>query len=525
MTTTAVLVEDRRNLVPTPQPIGSTAPGWARRSGTGGATTAEVVAPGGSGWPPGVLTAMRVTWTTAPTAVGGGLQVGSAAGQAGPIAVTAGQQVTASLYVRPSRAANMAAAFIFQDAAGATVSGGTYGTTTAVAAGVATRLSVTNTVPVGAVRALVIADARTGTPWAVGDWVEGSALLVEVGSQPGSYFDGDTPDTPPTFYSWGGAVGFSPSVAQRIEQRTTDVVTPAGAFRGLSSRVWTLGDPDRPDVAFNGIDGYGVEWVIADPRGWYSSPPVELGMEDKGTDGAWFGRGAYKARVLEISGAFRVCSGGADALDAAAERLQDALDPTRDTLLAVTEQVPKQLTVRPSGEVAVDPVAGQPRVRRFSFVLTAGDPFKYAAGAAGLTEVELTLRNPAAEPGVAHPLAHPLNHGGAPADGGGRRAVDNIGQLPVSPVLRIVGPASKPVLTNATTGESFGIGRDLLYGEQVVVDVDLRTVLISGASDTRAIAPRSTFWRLARGVNDIRFTAAAYDPAARAYIAFRPRWK
>lgn len=307
---------------------------------------------------------------------------------------------------------------------------------------------------------------------------------------------------------------------------------PAG-FRPTSARTWTLGDPDSPDLAFNGIDADGVEWIVGDPVGWYASPPVNLGLEDRPGDGAFFGRGAYSARVLEVTGAFRVCGRApagagswADALDAAAERLQDCLDPSRDTLFAVTEAIPKQLTVRPSAEVVALPVPGHRRVRTFSFVLTAADPYKYAAGAAGLISTELRLLDPAGVPGMTHDLTHPLDHGGADiGPGRGRATVTNPGQLHARPVLRITGPCPAPTLTNASTGEAFTLARDLTAGEEVVIDTELRTVLVSGASDSRLKAPRSTFWALARGPNDLRFTAAAYSPDARATVSFRPRWK
>lgn len=300
-------------------------------------------------------------------------------------------------------------------------------------------------------------------------------------------------------------------------------------FVPRSKRVWSLGNPDAPALSFNGVDEYGVEWIIADPRGWYASPPTELGLTDKGTHGAWFGRGAYKSRVLEVSGAFRVCGGSPAltdaAIEAAVDRLQDALDPTADTLLSVTETVPKQVTVRPSSEVDVHPVPGQNRARRFSVVLTCADPFKYAAGAAGLTTVTLRLLDPAAMPGMTHDVVHPLDHGGAGDALGWQANATNLGQMPAATVLRFTGPAVNPRLLNVTTGEFFTLGRNLAAGVEAVVDAELRTVLIGGSSDFGAKAARSTFLNLARGVNDLRFTADAYQAAARASVSWRPRWK
>lgn len=307
------------------------------------------------------------------------------------------------------------------------------------------------------------------------------------------------------------------------------IAPPIAGFTPRSARFWTLGDPDAPEIGFNGIDPFGIEWAIADPKGWYSSPPVNLGLEDKPTDGAWFGRGAYRPRVVEISGAFRALCGGpdtADLLDDAAERLQASLDPQIDTLLAVTERIPKQLTVRPSDEVIVEPVLYQRRTRRFSFVLLAADPFKYAAGDVGEDDAEFKLLDPAAVPGMTHDVEHPLDHGGVdPASLGWQKTVQNIGNVPTLPTIRFVGPAPRPTLTNATTGQSFTLDRDLPAGAEAVVDMEMRTVTVGGYSDFSAKAPRSSFWALGKGDNEIRFTADSYAAATRAYLTWRPRWK
>lgn len=301
---------------------------------------------------------------------------------------------------------------------------------------------------------------------------------------------------------------------------------PSGIARPLSARLWTIGNPDSPTLWWNAVDPYGVEWVIRDPQGWYESPPVELGLEDRPLDGAWFGRGAYKARVVEIEGAFRMCRGGQDELDEIRERLQAAFDPTVDTLLAVNERIPKQLTVRPSSEVAAHPVKGQRRAGIFSVVLTAADPFKYAAGAAGQETTILFLLDPTAMGGLTHDLEHPLDHGGVDLDAlGWQKTVTNIGSVPALPIVRFVGPASRPTLTNATTGEVFTLDRDLPAGVEAVIDMEMRTVIVGGASDFAAKAPRSSFWALAKGANVVRFTADAFNPAARAYLTLRPRWK
>jgi hypothetical protein len=213
-------------------------------------------------------------------------------------------------------------------------------------------------------------------------------------------------------------------------------------------------------------------------------------------------------------------------LDDAGERLRDLFDPGTSTLLSVTEAVPKQLTVRPSAEVITDPAAGQVRARRFSFVLTAADPFKYAAGAAGLMEVGFALADPAGLDGYTYPLDHPMiTTGGIAVASTWQQTVTNIGRLPAVPTVRFIGPAVRPALTNVTTGDRFVLNRTLPAGVEAVVSMGVRSITIGGSSDYAAgSGTGSTFWALAAGPNDIRFTADAYA-AGVAFLRWRPRWK
>jgi hypothetical protein len=161
-------------------------------------------------------------------------------------------------------------------------------------------------------------------------------------------------------------------------------------------------------------------------------------------------------------------------------------------------------------------------------VLTAADPFKYAAGAAGETELPFAMLDPAGLPGFAHPLEHPMQAtgGGAGSTDPWQRTVTNIGKLPAVPVVRFVGPVVRPALTNVTTGQRFVLNRTLATDVEALVSMGIRSVVIGGSSDYAAgTGSGSTFWTLAKGDNDVRFTADAFSATAHAYLRWRPRWK
>jgi hypothetical protein len=295
-------------------------------------------------------------------------------------------------------------------------------------------------------------------------------------------------------------------------------------FTPLSRLVWSLGNPDAPELSFNGVDDAGVKWVCEDPVGWNGLAP-ELEVEQAAADGGFYGHGRWPSRVLTIRGAFRGC-GGHEVLDAAEERLRDAVEHvTTDQLLSVTETVPKQVTVRLTGECLVDPVKRNPQVRTFSFVLTAADPYKYAAGAGGLVTVgPIKLAQPTGGSGLEFPAATPLDFGTTRAVGNWRETV-NRGRVPAFPVTTITGPALRPRLRNVTTGQVIGLGVSLGAGQEAVIDHARRTVRIGGASRNRARTVESTFWALARRRNEVRFEADDYSPDAEASLTYRPRWR
>lgn len=151
------------------------------------------------------------------------------------------------------------------------------------------------------------------------------------------------------------------------------------------------------------------------------------------------------------------------------------------------------------------------------FSLEALDPRWYADV---VTSATLTL--PTATTGRTYPRTYPLAYGGGSS---GSLIVDNVGNAPTYPVVTIRGPVTNPGLVNATTGETIEFAIVLGAGEELVVDMQERTVLLGGtASRYSTISGTPSFWALEPGENDVRFTADAYDAAAEAEIVFRSAW-
>lgn len=291
-------------------------------------------------------------------------------------------------------------------------------------------------------------------------------------------------------------------------------------FTSGAKVVWGLGPFDNPELCFNGTDSFGVDWLLEKVEGWGASEVATPIVQSAG-DGGWFGPGRMLPRVLTLRGAFR---GHPDLLDAAEYRLRTALEVyTSDQTLWADERMPKQVTVRQTGRLVVDDWPGNPKVRTFSVVLTAADPVKYSAGAAGLLSYAVRLaQTTGGDTGLAFPAQFPADFGGGAA--GGQLIVTNPGLRPVAPVVAIYGPVNSPSLVNRTVNQSEGVPFSMSSTDVLIFDHAARSVTLNGDSVYAQRDPGSTFFALPPGRSDLFFGAAGYLPNAVAVVTFRPAW-
>ena len=254
MESTSGTVEVRRNLASDPRatanggiPAGQArwAPRWFGAGGAGvtgavtGATDGPEVAPGVK-----VGTYLRKTWTT-------GAGVGDTGFDHTPISpsttglgttalpVTAGQTYTFSSFLRHSTANTGVRLYmraVYRNAAGERIVGPSWaGAEVAAPRDTWVRPSFTVTAPADAVTVSVATDVGGSGSWAVGDTLDGTALLVEMSPVLGPYFDGSTSPDSDLTPSWTGTANASPSILTGVG------VT--GVFGGsnrviVSSRQW-----------------------------------------------------------------------------------------------------------------------------------------------------------------------------------------------------------------------------------------------------------------------------------------------
>ncbi|PZF61887.1 hypothetical protein DEJ33_15755 [Curtobacterium sp. MCPF17_047] len=175
----------RTNLIQNPA-FGVDLAGWKTVAGTGGTTTFTRQA---CSFQAGY--SARITWTTGPTAQGGGV-----AYDAQPIPAGA-TRMAASAKIKLSATRKVRFSFQWRTSAGAYISD-TFTTATTVAAGDVTVLTFAANVPATAATVQVsILEAGADTLWVAGDSMEYTNVLLEsvasTAVAPGSYFDGSSP--------------------------------------------------------------------------------------------------------------------------------------------------------------------------------------------------------------------------------------------------------------------------------------------------------------------------------------------
>jgi hypothetical protein len=143
----------------------------------------------------------RVTWSTASTAVGGGVALGSAttAGVA-RTDVVASTQYTAAVQVKASKAKTLVLQALVYNTSGTQVGSTVAATGVAVAAATWTPLSLTFTTPAAGVRLVLQVVDSDATRWSIGNTLDVDGVQVVAGASVPTYGDPSTS----LMWAWSG---------------------------------------------------------------------------------------------------------------------------------------------------------------------------------------------------------------------------------------------------------------------------------------------------------------------------------
>lgn len=230
------------------------------------------------------------------------------------------------------------------------------------------------------------------------------------------------------------------------------------------------------------------------------------------------------ARYITLEGYLRATSQGGSEDLATRTVLEDRLRAYTDSILrangtlrfAPSGQPKRRVTVRLIEQVQIR--GGL--LKEWQVQLVAHDPLVYS-------DAESAQDTTGLQPGegsLSLPFVLPFSVGDVAS--GGTATVVNAGTVPTPPTVRIYGQATSPAVTNLTTGETLSlIGLSLSSGDYAEVDMAAETVTLNGDAGTSLVGsvdvPRSTFWRLEPGPNEIQLTATQFAAGAKATAVWR----
>jgi Concanavalin A-like lectin/glucanases superfamily len=242
--------------------------------------------------------------------------------------------------------------------------------------------------------------------------------------------------------------------------------------------------------SYNGVSwGPGQQIQIVKHEGLDETAPVRNTDQDRGgQDGQWSGRDLYGPRTVTIT--FAVL--GRDnqdlrALLAVIERAwrEDSVDrPMR------VFNGERTLTARIRHRAFDQPLGGRDKTSTVVVQWYAKDPYYYES------EQTVILR-----PNVPVLLLNP-------------------GDVSAPIHIRLVGPAAAPSFSNDTLPAQLWLNVTLDTGEVLDIDSDLRSILLNGVPSSPAKDPRSLWWDLFVGVNQVRYTSASGSPAEQAHLTY-----
>lgn len=278
----------------------------------------------------------------------------------------------------------------------------------------------------------------------------------------------------------------------------------------LGTRPVTLGS-----LPLLSTDDSGVDWVVADVRGWDSSG-IRAEMTPRQADhGAWASPVYLDSRPITITGS--IDAPDTATRDAAVEQLKAAVSLT-DTLLTVGESTPKQATVRRSGPVLVELVGLYGAT--YSALVTAADPRRYST-----VLQSQTTGLPSVTGGLVTPLVTPISI--TATSTGGAFTLVNEGTIATRPTFTVTGPATNFVIsctspggsvTQLTYADSIGVG------DTLVIDTDAHTVTLNSTVSRRRYLSGTWPEILPGSSLSVQWSALAYDAAAMLTGSCRSAW-
>lgn len=288
--------------------------------------------------------------------------------------------------------------------------------------------------------------------------------------------------------------------------------------------VWSLAG-----LRFGDIDEQGCEWLVTGESGWQDGPSPRTARTERPRDGSFRGEAFASERIITLDG---VTACPSPAARRAAQRSLRALAiGVEHALRRVEDDEDLTAGVEIDAKAAATPLSDT--VFTWSLQLAAPDPRLYApwqSASTGMAAPGTGGINSSA-PGINS--SPPGIDAGTPGSTGVARA-NNAGTAPVSPLLTLTGPLTRPTVVHAETGAALTYSGTLAANESLVINCDVfpqrgypgREVLLGGTARRRDLLTRDGPWPEipAQGTAGFSLSAQGIDSRASLLVEWRPAY-
>lgn len=269
--------------------------------------------------------------------------------------------------------------------------------------------------------------------------------------------------------------------------------------------------------------GPGTNWRWDQLDGWEETPGLDSGSVLKASDhGAWPGTFYAQTRTVTASLVVRSEPGNMNGTlrQLAAATPIDAADEV-PLVIQLDDDAPLMVFARCTRRAFSVARGHRTGLARGAIEFEASDPRRYS-----LLEQSQITQLPQPEPGLAFPLAFPLDFG-VPGSTGNMDAF-NSGDAPAHPTFAIKGPCSQPSITNFRTGALLEYDIDLSASDTLYIDTSQGTVTLNGTTANRLYTattrsdPEQSFM-LPPGSSGLAFRSddSSPDPASTLTVTWR----
>ena len=273
----------------------------------------------------------------------------------------------------------------------------------------------------------------------------------------------------------------------------------------VSLNGYVLNDSTSANPAYldEPIDGLGL-------------PPVRTSSGNySGRDGGYVGAQFYGMRLITLTGYFF----GSPAVLETARRNLAAAVASPSVTLNITSNAGNQYVLFCNIDSLDMPIIRSMNRAPFKISLIATDPIIYDNSASGAVSVTV---NPARGGGITWPVTWPIQW----AAGSQPTTVNNSGNATIYPTITLTNVMTNPTITNQTTGQFFTLsGITTAAGDQLVIDMKNRTVLLNGGSVLPYVTSTSSWWPLLPGNNSINLTTNSGTDNVVATVSWRSGYR